>query len=498
MSNEPPITIDELMQSSGVKFGTSGARGLAEAMTDRVCYAYTAAFVQYLKTQGQAAEDSALALAGDLRPSTPRILAACARAAADQGLRPIFCGQIPTPALALFGIEEGIPSLMITGSHIPDDRNGIKFYKPAGEILKPDEQAIRTQRVQLPADRFDAAGRLTAPPVAPLHDDTAFVLYLARFGAYFSSNLLRGRRIALYGHSSVARETLAALLAELGAEVLPLGYSERFIPVDTEAIRPEDVELARQWARDPGFDAIVSTDGDGDRPLIGDAAGHWLRGDIVGVLCARELGARTLATPVSSNTVAERCGWFERVIRTRIGSPYVIAAMQEALAQGAEGVAGYEANGGFLTASVLAGRCDTLSPLPTRDAVLPILAVLSAAFGRDRTIAELVAELPARYTYSDRLKGFPAEISGPRIAELEADPAAVDRLFEARFGPVAALDATDGLRITFKSGEIAHIRPSGNAPELRCYNEAETPERAQQMNAICLQTLGLWRTRGEL
>ena len=47
------VEIAQLMTKSGVQFGTSGARGLVSAMTDYVCYAYTAAFVQYLELTGQ-------------------------------------------------------------------------------------------------------------------------------------------------------------------------------------------------------------------------------------------------------------------------------------------------------------------------------------------------------------------------------------------------------------------------------------------------------------
>jgi len=47
------VSISDLMVQSGVKFGTSGARGLADDMTDRVCYAYTAAFIQYLEETGE-------------------------------------------------------------------------------------------------------------------------------------------------------------------------------------------------------------------------------------------------------------------------------------------------------------------------------------------------------------------------------------------------------------------------------------------------------------
>jgi phosphomannomutase len=58
---------------------------------------------------------------------------------------------------------------------------------------------------------------------------------------------------------------------------------------------------------------------------------------------------------------------------------------------------------------------------------------------------------------------------------------------------VAAVDHTDGVRVTFASGEIAHLRPSGNAPELRAYTEAASAARARAMNDICMDILAGWR-----
>jgi len=203
---------------------------------------------------------------------------------------------------------------------------------------------------------------------------------------------------------SIAWAERAARSAGLGARVTRLARSEVFIPVDTEAIREEDVRLGRQWAGEHKFDAIVSTDGDADRPLIADERGQWLRGDIVGVLCAHYLGIDCVVTPVSSNTAVEASGWFDRVYRTRIGSPYVIEQMNQALVRGGS-VAGYEANGGFLLATDIHRDEYSLTALPTRDAVLPILAVLVGAREQGVSLSALIDALPARYTASDRLKG---------------------------------------------------------------------------------------------
>jgi len=496
-SRQENIVIADLMEQSRVGFGTSGARGLVIDMTDRVCYAYTLGFLQYLVEQGDVAPGSQVAIAGDYRSSTPRIMGAAALAIEALGYEPVNCGFIPTPALTLYGIHHAIPSLMVTGSHIPDDRNGIKFNRPDGEILKCDEVAIRSQQVEVPTDLFSYDGMLHIAPTLPQENLQAYQSYVQRYLNFFPEDALQGLRIGLYEHSTVARQVLEEVLEGLGADVTRLNRSKDFIPVDTEAVRPEDIKLASEWALTYGFDATVSADGDGDRPLISDEHGNWLRGDVAGILAARYVGADCVVTPVSSNSAVEKCGWFDRVDRTRIGSPYVIEAMQLALREGVKNVVGYEANGGFLTATdIERGGCH-LSALPTRDALIVPLAVLLLAKDSGSPISNLLMQLPQRFTHSNRLKNFPTELSCNRIAALSSgdfdqDKIAVEALFGNDFGAVKGFDTTDGLRITFESDEVVHLRPSGNAPELRCYNEAGTVQRAAEMNQMSMKILAGW------
>ena len=480
------LLINELMERSGVAFGTSGARGTVEAMTPGVCYAYTRAFIQAMEVDGALEYGSDILLAGDLRASTPRILAAVAKAVDDAGYNAVYTGRLPTPAVAFHAMQNNNASIMVTGSHIPDDRNGIKFNRPDGEILKRDEARIRECRVEVPDDLPAFTG-----DELPVFDVAATDAYLERYLGFFDPTALAGMRVGLYEHSGVARDLLYTLLTGLGAEVTRLARSDCFIPVDTEAIREEDVRLAQEWMSESGYDAIVSTDGDADRPLIADEQGNWLRGDIVGLLCARYLGIDIVVTPVSSNSAVEKSGLFKKVCRTRIGSPYVIEQMNSELANGS--VAGYEANGGFLLGSPVTQDGKMLAPLPTRDAVLPILTILAAAHGQGRPISELLADLPPRYTASDRLKDFPSEVARAKIAALADSQDAIERQFGELCGQIREIDQTDGLRIHFENDEIIHLRPSGNAPELRCYNEAATPERATALNASCLASLAAWR-----
>lgn len=468
--------IRKLMDTSGVRFGTSGIRGLVAAMSDELCFAYVSAFLHAVP-----AEKGRVALAMDLRPSSPRIASACVAAIQQAGLNVDFCGAIPTPALAFYAQIHGLPAIMITGSHIPFDRNGIKFYGATGEITKADETSISGAVVRVPAGELV----VDLPPV----NRGAYQGYIDRYIEFFPSQCLAGMKLGFYEHSSVARDLLGDLLRALGAEVISLGRVDEFVPIDTEAVSEADVAQARHWAGQYGFDAILSTDGDADRPLLGDEHGDWFRGDVAGILCAQYLGAQAVATTVSCNTAVESCGAFAKVVTTRIGSPYVIEGIEHLIRSGAKQVVGFEPNGGFLVGSPIERNGRTLEALMTRDAVLPILCLLSMAREDGLQVSELLRHLPARFTASDRLQEFPTEASRALLLDLSTSPAAIESLLGGLCGKPKQLNQTDGLRITLEGDEIVHFRPSGNAPELRCYAEAATPQRAGELVQACLARL---------
>ncbi|NOY62562.1 MAG: phosphomannomutase [Gammaproteobacteria bacterium] len=478
-----------------LKFGTSGVRGLVTEMSDRECYRYAQAFIRHLRANSDA---QAVAIGGDYRSSSPRIMSALVKALQDCAMTVDYCGFVPTPTLALHAMNEGMAAMMVTGSHIPDDRNGIKFYMPWGEILKEDEQQISRYHRELQAggasgddaQLFDGAGQLheSQRPQLGEANRAAQELYVARYTRLFPADFFSQYKVVLYQHSSVARDIMAEILRKLGADVVCVGRSDQFIPVDTEAVvNPE--QLA-DWVKEHNADLLVSADGDGDRPLVVDEQGRLVRGDILGVLSAAYLGVDSVAAPVSCNTVLEKCGKFASTERTRIGSPFVIAAMMDALKAGRQAVVGYEANGGFLTASELTlpqGTSAPLSALPTRDVLLPIVALLALAKRQATPVSALLDALPQRYTHSGLLKNFPSAIGQRIVADATADSAAFSaRHFAAMFGEMSVFDGTDGARFTFASGDIVHLRPSGNAPEFRCYTESATEQQAAKNSELAL------------
>ena len=453
-----------LIAEGGVAFGTSGARGLVVDFTPEVCAAFAHAFIAVMQREFAVPQ---MALAIDNRPSSSAMAQACAAAMLQAGVEPVYYGVVPTPALAYKAMQDQMPCIMVTGSHIPFDRNGLKFYRPDGEITKGDEQAILTANVEFSA--------LPVLPVLEARPDAA-AAYCQRYSSLFPADLLAGKRIGVYEHSSAGRDLYAPLLRQLGAEVIALERSDEFVPIDTEAVADADKAKARRWSAEYQLDSIFSTDGDGDRPLVADEQGEWLRGDILGLLCADALQIDALAVPVSCNTAVASCGRFAKVALTRIGSPYVIAEFAE-LAKRYQRIAGFEANGGFLLGSDIELSGKPLAALPTRDAVLPFLMLLAAA-GKG-TISPLVAALPQRFTHSDRIQNFPTARSQALLAAGKADPQALLNQLGLSDSQIAGVDTTDGLRMTLTDGRIVHLRPSGNAPELRCYAEAESAASAK-------------------
>jgi phosphomannomutase len=551
-THEPSLASRLDHQPQILQFGTSGRRGPVVHLTQLEIFINALAELEYLQelppAEGGIVRGEEFFFATDLRPSSTRyvpeqqgrgeLAQAIEQAIRAAGMRPVYLGQIPTPALTCHALSKGKGSMMVTGSHIPFDRNGYKTNTSRGELLKQHEQPIndrvREARARLYAEAFaaspfDGSGRFkSGHHELPAEDPAAKEGYRRRYLDFFGAGSLAGLRLVVYQHSAVGRDLLAGLLRDLGAEVIEAGRSETFVPIDTENIDADQLATIQALcdaakAEHGPVDAVVSTDGDSDRPLIlgVDAANGAVRffgGDLVGMVTAEYLGADAAVVPISCNDAIDRGSLGDITEpKTRIGSPFVIAGMEAARAKGKRAVCGWEANGGFLTGSDIVRNGKTLTALPTRDAVLPILAVLVAAREQGLRLTELFARLPKRYSRAALIKQFPRERSLRIIARYSpAHPAVREARFAdgravlldasrqeltatgaelqaiaairsglaahfgaaAGFGAIIAINYVDGVRMYFDNGDVAHLRPSGNADELRIYAVADTQERA--------------------
>ena len=576
-----------------LRFGTSGRRGPVVDLTQLEIYINATAELEYLlsltKEDGGIAKSDHFYYAYDLRPSSTKfvddkgvalgdgaqagpstrgeIAQAIERAIVDAGLSPVNLGAIPTPALTCYALAHGRGSIMVTGSHIPFDRNGYKTNSSKGELLKTDEKPIN-DRVAVVRDRiyaqpfdqslFDKNGLFKSG-----HSDLKQAVddgrehYVRRYAEFFAGKNLSGKRIVVYQHSAVARDLLVDVLRMFDADVVPAGRSDTFVPIDTENIDDERLKVIQDLADKAvaghgPIDAVISADGDSDRPLIlgvethpasslgtppetgggrvGSGIVRFFGGDLVGMVVADYLGVDGVVVPISCNDAIDRGPLKDKVQpKTKIGSPYVIVGMKKALSQGKKAVCGWEANGGFLLGSSITKDGNKIEALATRDALLPILSVLIRSVDEGVPVTALFDRLPKRFSKASLITNFPREHSlkivtalspeSSTIADVRFDgdsgPSApiigdsvnatdvdgkpvdvggdVDRLKSIRadlgkyftkdlgFGAIIGLNYIDGVRIYFDNGDVAHIRPSGNADELRIYAVADTQPRADDI-----------------
>lgn len=134
------------MQLRSLKSGTD-VRGVAmgdhPALTQEIASRIGGAFVAWLRKRGIA--NPRVALGRDSRLTGEMLLEACANGCRQAGALVESYGMCTTPAMYMSLITEGFAcdgSVMVTASHHPSDRNGLKFFTKDGGIESSDLDEI--------------------------------------------------------------------------------------------------------------------------------------------------------------------------------------------------------------------------------------------------------------------------------------------------------------------------------------------------------------------
>jgi phosphomannomutase len=91
------------------------------------------------------------------------------------------------------------------------------------------------------------------------------------------------------------------------------------------------------------------------------------------------------------------------------------------------------------------------------------------------------------------------DAAGQALDGLDAEVQAVEAIAEELagffapalgFGEITRINYVDGARLYFSNGDVAHLRPSGNADELRVYAVSNSQERADAIAALAVAEPG--------
>lgn len=123
-----------------------GIPGESVNLTTEIAETLGKAFVEWLATKlSQAPTSLIISLGRDSRLSGEALSKAVAEGIASSGCRVYDFGLASTPAMFMSTITEGFNcdgAIMLTASHLPFNRNGLKFFTKSGGLDKPDIKAI--------------------------------------------------------------------------------------------------------------------------------------------------------------------------------------------------------------------------------------------------------------------------------------------------------------------------------------------------------------------
>lgn len=412
-------------------FGTDGVRGRVGEHPMTVDFA-----LQLASAAGRvlAPEGGTVLIGKDTRVSGYMFESALEAGFVAAGVNVMLIGPLPTPGIAYmtrrFECDLGV---VISASHNPYDDNGIKFFDGSGGKLSDELEARIEDELDLPVltRSSRSLGRAMRVDRSRNH-----------YQEFCASTLpegvdLSGLKIVIDCSNGAAYKVGPRILADLGAEIVPIGCSPngRNINDGCGSLHPELLQLTV-----PGVRAHVglALDGDGDRVVMVDHLGRVVDGDqLLYVIAQARKQAGALKGPVVG-TVMSNLG-LEVALResgidfrrASVGDRYVLSLLRET-----NGMLGGETSGHILC----------LDKTTTGDGLVSALQVLAVMRQSGRSLAELAAPM----------RKFPQVLLNVKVAE-RFDPASVPAVQSA----VRRIEQRLGAQ-----GRVV-LRPSGTEPVIR-------------------------------
>jgi len=425
-------------------FGTDGVRGRVgtHPMTVGFALRLAGAAARVLAPQG-----GRVLVGKDTRLSGYMFEAALEAGFVAAGVDVLLAGPLPTPGIAYlvqrlhcdFGV-------VISASHNRFDDNGIKFFDSEGGKLADElEDAIEAIVEEPPPTRESAAlGRATRV-------DKERVLYQEFCASTMPEGMrLDGMKLVIDCANGAAYKVAPRVLADLGAEIVPIGCSPngRNINDGCGSTSPELLKLTVSGVR---ADAGIGLDGDGDRVIMVDHLGRSVDGDqLLYVLAKARLAAGELKGPVVG-TLMTNVGL--EVALKELGVPFLRAAVGDRyvlqLLRSHGGALGGEASGHLLC----------LDKTTTGDGLIVALQVLAVMKATGQSLAELAAGM----------QRYPQKMINVRVAER----------FDAAKHPAVAPAIAAVERALGERGRVV-LRASGTEPLIRVMVEGEDAQAVER------------------
>jgi phosphoglucosamine mutase len=360
-------------------FGTDGVRGTVgkDPMTADFAMRLASAAAQVLVPQG-----GTVVIGKDTRLSGYMFESALEAGFVAAGADVLLLGPLPTPGIARLTQEfDADLGVVISASHNAFFDNGIKFFDRSGSKLTDDiemkiEEHLKNPAITLESHQLGKAKRI----------DTARIRYQDFCAASMPDGInLEGMKVVFDGANGAGYKVGPRALANLGAEVIPIGCSPngKNINAGCGSMEPELLQLTVPAVKG---NVGVALDGDGDRVVMVDETGKLIDGDqLLYVLAMDRKSNGGLSGPVVG-TVMSNLG-LEHALqamdidfrRAAVGDRYVLETLRST-----GGIIGGETSGHMLV----------LDKTTTGDGLISALQVLAIMKRTGKPLSELVAGMP--------------------------------------------------------------------------------------------------------
>lgn len=426
-------------------FGTSGIRGHAEKLfTPQFSFDIGRTFVKFLKTRDILGP---IAIGMDPRTSSPRIKDQLFQGLAESNLELFDEGGTPIPSINWLIINTEITgAIMVTGSHIAPELNGVKFYAHNEEISYDDQKEIESIYENLKEKK-----ELEQKQLNINEEQRAIELYSELLVGLSKSK--KKYKIAVDCANGAQSFVIPQVLDRIGMEVVKVNCNPHggFIARDTDTDDKAHIEEIKKAVVEEGCDFGVAFDGDGDRSVFINEKGEFVQGEYSCSLIAKSQKEKKIVTTVAASQVVDNID--KEVIKTKVGSPYVVGKMKE------ENVSfGFEQNGGAISAEIMY----------TRDGGTVMMKLINVFSQTDLKFSEMVDTLP-KYFMARTKVDYKWKLQEKILKEAE-------RKFKG-----IRVEKIDGLKIWLDKNTWILFRSSQNAPEFRVFAESESKATSDKL-----------------
>ena len=360
-------------------FGTDGVRGVVgkDPMTADFAMRLASAAARVLVPTG-----GTVLIGKDTRLSGYMFESALEAGFVAAGADVLLLGPLPTPGIAVLTQDfEADLGVVISASHNAYQDNGIKFFDGAGSKLTDDVEREIESQLAKPAITLESKSLGKARRI-----DSARTRYQEFCASTFPSNLsLEGLKLVFDGANGAGYKVGPRTLADLGAEVIPIGCSPNGRNIN-DGCGSTSPELLQKTVPAVGADVGIALDGDGDRVAMIDENGQHIDGDqLLFILASARKASGDLRGPVVG-TVMSNLG-LEHALRdmgiefhrASVGDRYVLEKLKQT-----GGIIGGETSGHMIV----------LDRTTTGDGLITALQVLAVMQESGRKLSDLAAGMP--------------------------------------------------------------------------------------------------------